>query len=377
MKKEKLLKNIGGVLLALTVAVSPISAFNTGNIIVAEAAGGSTFDTTVELPANMEWTGWNEIGVASQDFYKVTLPSDGIFKIGLMLKNTSHIGLDVFNSSDTSYRVMTTGQMNVDDSAWTGTDSKALSAGTYYIRVSSESPRNRSQKQSYRLKTVFESYGVSENGKDSYDNPKEYTLNTSVTDSFTATDAEDWYKVNITQEGKYHYTAVAESEVVSGYNYADATLYNQDLFEKQHLGKACSGSPASSDIYLAPGTYYLKIEGNQVKYTFSLNNAKIENGKVTKVKSPGKKKAEITIKDVTGVNGYEIQFSTNKNFSKNVKTKSFEIAKTQIAGNNKRKIKINKLKRHKKYYFRVRTYIEHNNVKYYSDWSDAKSVKIK
>lgn len=374
MKKGKLLTKFGGVLLALTMAASPIGAFNPGTKIVAEAAGGRTFDTAAQLPANMDWGAWNEIGIASQDFYKVVLPADGVFKIGLMLKNTSHIGVDVFSSSDTARRVMTTGQMNVDDSVWTGTDTRVLSAGTYYIRVQSESPRNRSKKQSYRLKTVYESYGVSENVKDSYDNPKIYTLNTTVTDAFTATDLEDWYKVNITQEGKYRYTATVSNDT---YKKVEANLYSHDLFERSFLDGAVVGTPAVTDVYLTPGTYYIKLEGEQTKYTFSLSRENIENGKVAKVKSPGKKKAEITFKDVTGVNGYEIQYSTNKKFAKNVKTKSFEIGKTQTVGNDKRKVTISKLKRHKKYYFRVRTYVEHNNVKYYSDWSNAKSVKVK
>lgn len=263
MKKEKLLRQIGGALLALTMVVSPIGAFGSETGIVAEAAGGESFDTAIEIPANMDWGDWNEIGVASQDFYKVTLPTDGKFKICLMIKNTSHMEVDVFNSSDTEKRVMNTGQPNVDDSPWTGTDTKELSAGTYYIRVKSESRRDSSKNQSYKLKTVFEHFA-------------------------------------------------------------------------------------------AP-----------------------ESGKVTKVKSTAKKKAEVTFKEVTGVNGYEIQYSTSKKFAKNVKTKSFEVGQTRIAGNNKRKVTIGKLKRHKKYYFRIRTYAEHNNTRYYSDWSKAKSAKIK
>ena len=374
MKKGKLLKRIGGVLLALSVAVSPVGVFNPETGIVAEAAGGRTFDTAVALPANMDWAAWNEIGVASQDFYKVTLPADGVFKIGLMLKNTSHIGVDVFSSSDTSKRVMTTGQANVDDSAWTGTDTRVLSAGTYYIRVESESPRDRSKKQSYRLKTVYESYGVTENSKDSYDNPKEYTLNTTVTDSFTATDEEDWYKVNITQEGKYRYTATVSND---NYKKVTAAIYNHDLFDRSFLGWAVVNDPAVMDVYLTPGTYYIKLEGEQTKYSFSLSNAKIENGKVTKVKSPKKKTAEVTFKGASGIDGYQIQYSTDKKFAKHVKTKTFEIMKTQMAGNNKRKVVVKKLGRHKKYYFRIRTYIEKNNTKYYSDWSNAKSTKIK
>ena len=262
MKKQKLLTKFGGMLLAFSVAVSSFSAFNLDTGIVAEAAGGRTFDTAVEIPANMDWTEWYEIGKATHDYYKVTLPADGKFKIALTIKNTTNLEIDVFSSSDTEYRVMNVGNPNVDDSPWTGTESKELTAGTYYIRVNSESERN-GKTQSYKLKTVFENYA-------------------------------------------------------------------------------------------AP-----------------------ESGKVTKVKSSAKKKAEVTFKNVADATGYEIHYSTNKKFTKNVKTRSFEALKAKNAGNNKRKVTISKLKRHKKYYFRIRTYTEHNNTRYYSDWSNVKSTKIK
>ena len=66
------------------------------------------------------------------------------------------------------------------------------------------------------------------------------------------------------------------------------------------------------------------------------------------------------------VNGYQIQYSTNKKFTSGSKTvtvnKNSTVSKT-----------VKKLKKGKKYYVRIRTY----NGKYYSAWSTPKSVKVK
>lgn len=75
-----------------------------------------------------------------------------------------------------------------------------------------------------------------------------------------------------------------------------------------------------------------------------------------------KQKAETT--------GYEIKYSTNKNFKSGNKTVKINKNKTTSAT-------IKKLKSKKKYYVKIRTYKFVNGRKYYSDWSKAKSIKVK
>ena len=55
--------------------------------------------------------------------------------------------------------------------------------------------------------------------------------------------------------------------------------------------------------------------------------------------------------------------------------KKFSGAKTKTMRATAKKLK--KLKKGKKYYFRIRTFVENNGKKYYSDWSKKKVVKIK
>ncbi len=69
------------------------------------------------------------------------------------------------------------------------------------------------------------------------------------------------------------------------------------------------------------------------------------------------------------VSGYQIQYATSKSF-KSKKTITIKNYKTTVKS-------IKKLKRNKKYYFRIRTYKVVNGKKYYSKWSKIKSIKTK
>ncbi|WP_026495599.1 fibronectin type III domain-containing protein [Butyrivibrio sp. WCD3002] len=86
-----------------------------------------------------------------------------------------------------------------------------------------------------------------------------------------------------------------------------------------------------------------------------------------------KKSITLTWKKVTakGIKGYEIQYSTDKAFSKD-KTKKVTIKNVKTT-----KTKIKKLKSKTKYYIRIRTFSNKNGEKVYSNWSKAKNVKVK
>ena len=89
--------------------------------------------------------------------------------------------------------------------------------------------------------------------------------------------------------------------------------------------------------------------------------------KPTKLKVTAKSKAiKVTFKksSTKSVKGYEIQYSTSKNFTKKT-TKTVKTTKTSYT--------IKKLKAKKKYYVRVRTYTKKDK----SNWTSSKSVKTK
>lgn len=101
-------------------------------------------------------------------------------------------------------------------------------------------------------------------------------------------------------------------------------------------------------------------------------NAEAVKPKKTSIKklSKGKKKFTVTWAKVSGVKGYQIQYSSDKKLKKN--NKSVTVTKQKTT-----KATVKKLKSKKKYYVRVRTYKTVNGKKIYSSWSKVKSVKTK
>lgn len=95
----------------------------------------------------------------------------------------------------------------------------------------------------------------------------------------------------------------------------------------------------------------------------------IAKPKLNSAKSTSKKKIKASWSKVGGALGYQVMWSTYKNFSKNYKTKSVKaksLSKTVTAAQSK-----------KIYYVRVRVYKTINGKKVYSPWSNTKKVKTK
>lgn len=95
----------------------------------------------------------------------------------------------------------------------------------------------------------------------------------------------------------------------------------------------------------------------------------ITNPKLNSAKSTSKKKIKASWSKVGGASGYQVMWSTYKNFSKNYKTKSVKaksLSKTVTVAQSK-----------KTYYVRVRAYKTISGKKVYSPWSSTKKVKTK
>ena len=124
------------------------------------------------------------------------------------------------------------------------------------------------------------------------------------------------------------------------------------------------------------GTYTvtIKFKGNYsgtVKKTFTIKPKATTLSSVT----AGKKKFTVKWKKLTTqTTGYQIQYSTDKNFKKNNKTVTVSKNKTTSKS-------VSKLTAKKKYYVRIRTYktvkVNGKSTKIYSSWSKAKSVTTK
>lgn len=121
-----------------------------------------------------------------------------------------------------------------------------------------------------------------------------------------------------------------------------------------------------------PGTYKVTVtmKGNYSgKGTASFTIVP----KGTKLKKLTTKSKSITVTwtaQKTQTSGYEIQYSTNKNFKSGSKT-------VTVKSNKTTKTTIKKLTKGKTYYVRIRTFKTVNKKKVYSAWSAKKSIKVK
>ena len=124
----------------------------------------------------------------------------------------------------------------------------------------------------------------------------------------------------------------------------------------------------NKNVGIATATIKFKgeYEGTK-KLTFTIK----PKGTSLKKLSAGKKKFKATWKkQKTQTSGYQIQYSTNKNFKSGNK-------KVKITKNKTTSSTIKSLKAKKKYYVRIRTYKNVNGKTYYSSWSSSKSIKTK
>ncbi len=157
-----------------------------------------------------------------------------------------------------------------------------------------------------------------------------------------------------TVDGSLSYTCkvcganVTESITATGHKYDNGVITVQPTFKKAGV------------------MTYTCVQGDD-SYTEKI--AKLAGTRVTKVKA-AKKKLTVTLKKNLKVDGYQIQYSTNKKFKK-AKTVKINKAKTV-------KKVIKKLKSGKKYYIRVRAFKKINGKVQYSKWAKyKKAVKVK
>ena len=119
--------------------------------------------------------------------------------------------------------------------------------------------------------------------------------------------------------------------------------------------------------------YKITLKGSKYSgYTYAYVTVNPKATSITKVTKPAKKQIKVTWKKRTAqVTGYEVRYSTTKNFTKKttktVKVKSYKTTSKTIK----------KLKAKKKYWVQVRTYKTVKGTKYYSKWSAKKTVTTK
>ena len=117
------------------------------------------------------------------------------------------------------------------------------------------------------------------------------------------------------------------------------------------------------------GTVVVKGKGSYAKYsgltTFKINLKKVS---LSSVKAQ-KKKMVVYWKKTGGNQGYQVQYSTSKRFSSNVKTVRLSAGKKSVT--------IKNIPAKKRYYVRIRSYKKVGNKIWYTGWSKAKNIRTK
>lgn len=150
--------------------------------------------------------------------------------------------------------------------------------------------------------------------------------------------------------------------------------YSFSIFPKSSLSKYCSHDykkTVLSPTYVNKGyTLYQCVNcGNSYKSNY-ISEKRLSKGRIRSCEVlKNKRKIKINFKAISEVSGYQIMYSTNKKMNKNKKIVS--------VSKNKLSKQINKVKKKKRYYIKVRGYKVENGKTVYGNWSNRKSVKIK
>ena len=163
---------------------------------------------------------------------------------------------------------------------------------------------------------------------------------------------------------------------VSGANGYQIQTYNAS--KKKWVNVANTTKTSYKVTKLGKGkTYKYRVRAyktiNKVKkygsWSSVLNSGtKTSAPKISRI-TTGRKKANLRWNKVSGANGYEIYMATTKKGK-------YKKVKTVTKGNAIKYTK-SKLKKNKRYYFKVRTYKKVNGKKIYSSYSSIKSIKVK
>lgn len=149
--------------------------------------------------------------------------------------------------------------------------------------------------------------------------------------------------------------------------YVKAATLNSSTSTYNDQNAKSNGSKYNYKIYAykTAGDSTFLSEASEARTIYHVAAASIK-----KIKNNAAKTITVSWGKNTKGSGYQLQYSTDKSFSRSVK--SINISSANI---NSRVIK--KLSKKRTYYVRMRVYKESGNTKYYSVWSPVKSVKIK
>lgn len=306
---------------------------------------------------------------------KVTLNQKGIFQVNFTKVESKtfgfiDVGVRVYDETGKCISVVWDEEEQLSASVFIGLDQ-----GTYFVRLRPEYPSySHDRTTNYNFSFAPTEYCESENDNSRLDaTPMKvgvaYTgyLGSGFGCTSDDKDYEDNYKIQLKKGQVYRFT----------YDTGKGTTIVKMLGKDSEPDNTWPSTDAKKfclapgKTFIAPysGTYYIRIynySNDQYKYTVKVENLSPEKVNLTSVKAG---KASLTVKwKKVNCDGYQIQYSTKKNFKG---------AKSVTVSRKKASATIKKLSSKKKYYVRIRPYLNVENKKAYLAWSKVKSIKVK
>ncbi|MDY4970204.1 MAG: right-handed parallel beta-helix repeat-containing protein [Lachnospiraceae bacterium] len=175
----------------------------------------------------------------------------------------------------------------------------------------------------------------------------------------------------VIQPGTTAYTVTVKDNIISSNKKKSAirVISGKIVIKNNTISNAAYGIYANKGV---KGYIYYNKFGKYTATQLRINRLcrkQTTAAAISRVKSYTRGKFTAGWKKVSNISGYELQYSTKKDFSSNVKTKTVKRSSTSLT--------LKGLKSRKTYYVRVRTYYTAGSIKIYSNYSTTKSVKVK
>lgn len=364
MEKKLLRKRIAALVLALVVMFTTCMPALEARAEESDlpAAMNTTFDKARQLMFDSS-TAEEMTNVDNIRYYKFTLDAASEIVISGTFSNSyKDEYITIFDKDLTPVWSKRNLWIN-DDFSYTA----YLTGGSYYLKIESMGDVTFTASKN-ALKESFTETQTKNN--DVIRNASNIDLEKKYKGVLAANDSLDYFKFTVPAKGtiSFHTTNSTSNKVkYLFYN------KNKNLVYSFFVG---AGNKTTQEFALAAGTYYLAVtqysEGSGVgSYNFTIDYSVSAPKKPTlsSVTNKSGKKLAIKWKKVSGISGYEVQYSTNKKFKSSVTKKTVASGKTSAT--------YTKLKKGKTYYVRMRSYVKVDGKKVYSNWSKTKTVKIK
>ena len=357
-------KLISTKMLMLTIALISCFVFANGTVSRAERSqigptGNIVFGTAYK-------TGY----MKSRDYcmYNLTLKKSGRVTFSATNTGDSEAGVYIYDGPNEL--------VNWDyNSGATKTFSIDLLAGTYTVKLQDyygwdDDGSNFSFRCNFTdcNETVSESV-INTNNEIGFETP--YALGRTVNGQLAENDETDLYRFSVAKNGFVVITL--RSQQLTSY-YVELTDEENHVSYKEEVETGAH----QLKLFAPKGIYYMTIRRKSGTGAYSLV-AKSEVLKATKLKKVKRAKyswynyrsMRVKWAKKGDASGYQVQIAKDKKFKKGKKT--FEAGTDDYS----RYIVPSQTLKKRTYYVRVRYYITSNGHKYFSPWSNAKSIKLK